>query len=68
VKVRELAERLKDLPQDAPICVAEIDEAFAADVAAIELVENARTGMQQDHRPETVELAEGNEKVVVIRW
>jgi hypothetical protein len=68
VKVRELVEKLKDLPQDAPIFVAEVDEAFAADIISVDLVENARTGMRKDNRPEAVELAEGNEKVIVIRW
>ncbi|WP_028035138.1 hypothetical protein [Chelativorans sp. J32] len=68
MKVRELQEKLKDLPQDASIFVAEVDEAFAADIVAIDVVENARTGIQNDDRPEAVELAEGNERVVVIRW
>ncbi|WEX07229.1 sugar phosphorylase [Chelativorans sp. AA-79] len=67
MKVRELLDRLKDAPPEAQVLVAEVDEAFAADIVAVDLIEHARRG-SPGRGGETVELAEGSEEVIVIRW
>jgi len=68
VKVREFLEQLKDLPPETRICVAELDEAFAANIAEIDVIENARIQSRQADGHEAVELGNGGETVVVIRW
>ncbi|RWM99631.1 MAG: sugar phosphorylase [Mesorhizobium sp.] len=65
MKLRELMDQIKDLPPDTLVCAAEIDEAFAANVAGIETVEGARVESRKPDGTEAVELANG--KVVVIR-
>jgi hypothetical protein len=64
----EFLSQVKDLPPETLLCVAEVDEAFAANIAAIEPVENAKAQSKKADGTETVELANGNEKAVVIRW
>ncbi|TJX01947.1 MAG: sugar phosphorylase [Mesorhizobium sp.] len=68
MKLRELIDQVKDLPPDTLVCAAEIDEAFAANVAGIETVEGARIESRKPDGTEAVELANGNDRVVVIRW
>lgn len=68
MKVRELMDRLKDLPPDTRLCVAEIDEAFAINAATVEIVEDARAYNEEASGREAVELGNGNDKVAVIRW
>ena len=45
-----------------------MDEAFAAHVAEIEIVEDAKPQSRKAEGTEAVELGNGNQKVVVIRW
>jgi hypothetical protein len=68
MKLRELMDQVKDLPPDTLVCAAETDEAFGVNIAGIETVENARIESRKPDGTEAVELANGNEKVVVIRW
>ncbi|WP_244602685.1 sugar phosphorylase [Mesorhizobium delmotii] len=56
------------MPPDTLVCAAEIDEAFAVNIAGIETVESARIESRKPDGIEAVELANGNDKVVVIRW
>ncbi|WP_274426820.1 sugar phosphorylase [Chelativorans sp. YIM 93263] len=66
--VGEVLEQLKDLPPDTLLCVAEIDEAFAVNVASVEIVEDAKAQSRQASGREAVELGHGDDQVVVIRW
>lgn len=66
--LREFLKKVENLPPDTLVCVAEVDEAFAANVEEIEIVENAKTQKQKAQGIEAVELGNGNQKVVVIRW
>jgi hypothetical protein len=68
MKLRELLDQVKDLPPDTLVCTAEVDEAYAANIARIETMENARIESRKPDGTEAVELANGNQKVVVIRW
>lgn len=64
----EFLKKVENLPPDTLICVAEVDEAFAANVEEIEIVENAKAQKQKARGTEAVELSNGSQKVVVIRW
>lgn len=66
--LREFLKKVENLPPDTLVCVAEVDEAFAANVADIEIVEDARAQRQKAEGREAVELGNGKQKVVVIRW
>lgn len=66
--VEQLIDRLKDLPPGAAVCIAERDEAFASDVAEIEVVSNARVRPSDADESEAVQLTEGEDTVVVLRW
>jgi hypothetical protein len=79
--LREFMDRVRDLPADTVLCVAEVDETFAVVAGGVEVVDDARTIEDDDEDPgdvagdvedvdilETVELANGDRTVVVIRW
>jgi hypothetical protein len=66
--LREFLKKVENLPPDTLLCVAEVDEAFAANVAQVEVVENANAQSKSADGTEAVELANGSQKVVVIRW
>jgi len=66
--LRDFLKAIENLPPDTLMCVAEVDEAFAANVAEIEIVENAKAQKQRAEGTEAVELGNGKQKVVVIRW
>lgn len=68
LRVGELLERVKGLPPDTIVCVAELDEAFAASVAQLEVVEDAKAGRSDAEAMEAVELGHGKDRVVVLRW
>ncbi|MFD0460586.1 sugar phosphorylase [Microvirga aerilata] len=53
---------------DTLVCVAEVDEAFAAHVAEVEIVEDARAEDLKAEGTEAVELGNGSQRVVVVRW
>ena len=58
--------------QEVPLAlwasVAEVDEAFAAHVAEIEIIEDAKPQNRKAEGTEAVELGNGKQRVVVIRW
>lgn len=66
--VEQLIGRLKDLPPDTAVCIAEQDEAFASDVAEIEVVSDARMRSADADASEAVQLSDGKDTVVVLRW
>jgi hypothetical protein len=66
--LRDFLKIVEKLPPDTVLCVAEVDEAFAAHVEEFEIIEDAK---QQNSKPgdtEAVELGNGRQTVVVIRW
>ena len=66
--LRELMDRIKGLPPDTVVCAAEVDEAFGANVASVEIVDDARVESKKPDGTESIELANGSDRVVVIRW
>ncbi|MER9236826.1 sugar phosphorylase [Mesorhizobium sp. M0622] len=66
--LRELLDQVKDLPPDTLVSAAEIDEAFGVNVVGVEVVDGAKIQSRKPDGTEAVELANGTEKVIVIRW
>ncbi|WP_243370304.1 sugar phosphorylase [Microvirga solisilvae] len=67
--LRDFLKVVENLPPDTLLCVAEVDEAFAAHVEELEIVEDAKP--QDNRKPESieaVELGNGKQTVLVIRW
>ena len=64
----EFLTKVKDVPEDAVLCIAEIDEAFGANVAEVELVDGAKAHRDDAADSEAVELANGEDKAIVLRW
>ena len=66
--LREFLKQVENLPPDTLVCVAEVDEAFAANVVEVEIVEDAKAQNRKAEGAEAVELGNGSQRVVVIRW
>lgn len=54
--IRNLPEQVENRSPDAQGCVAEADEAFAANIAQVGIIENARTQSRIADSAEAVEL------------
>lgn len=66
--LRDFLKAVESLPPDTLLCVAEVDEAFAAHVEELEIVTDAKPQNGKSSGIEAVELGNGNKTVVVIRW
>ena len=66
--LRDFLKQVQNLPPDTLLCVAEVDEAFASHVEEIEIVEDAREQNGKSQGIEAIELGNGGQTVVVIRW
>ncbi len=66
--LRDFLKQVQNLPPDTLLCVAEVDEAFAAHVEEIEIIEDAKDQDSTAQGTEAVELGNGSQTVVVIRW
>lgn len=62
MKLRDLMDQVKDLPADTLVCAAEIDEAFATNIAGMETVERARIESRKPDGTEAVELVNGSDQ------
>ena len=66
--VQDLLDRVRALPPETPVCVAEVDEAAGMNIAGLEVVRDARRQGAAADGAEAIELANGGETVVVLRW
>jgi hypothetical protein len=66
--LRELLEQVKNFPPETVVCTAEVDEAFGVNIDSIEYVEKAKVGGRKADGTEAIDLNDGNERVLVIRW
>jgi hypothetical protein len=66
--LRDFLKKIENLPPDTLLCVAEVDEAFAAHMAEVEIIDDARLQDPKAAGIEAVELGNGNQTVIVIRW
>ena len=66
--LRDFLKKIENLPPDTLLCVAEVDEAFAAHMAEVEIIDDARLQDPRSAGIEAVELGNGTQTVGVIRW
>ena len=66
--LQDFMDQVKDLPPETMLCVAEVDEASGMTVAGLEIVNNAKVESSEADETETVDLANGEETVLVVRW
>jgi hypothetical protein len=66
--VKDLLDKVKGLPPDTTLCIAELDERFASNIAEIEVIDNASVQSQQANGAEVIDLEGGKERAVIIRW
>jgi hypothetical protein len=68
MKLGDFLKRVEGLDPNTILCVAEVDEAFASEIAQVEIIDNARQRSPDAADQEAVELANGDQKAVVLRW
>lgn len=68
MKLGDFLKRVEGMDPDTILCVAEVDEAFGSDIAEVEIVEDARQRSPDAADQEAVELTNGDQKAIVIRW
>jgi hypothetical protein len=68
MKLGDFLKKVEGLDPDTILCVSEVDEAFGSEIAQVEIVENARQRSQDADDQEAIELANGAQKAVVLRW
>jgi hypothetical protein len=68
MKLGDFLKKVEGLSPDTILCVAEVDEAFGSEIAAVEILDNARQRSPDAADQEAVELANGSDKAVVLRW
>ncbi|MGO4388423.1 sugar phosphorylase [Microvirga sp. 2YAF29] len=66
--LREFLTQVEHLPPDTLLCVAEVDEVFATHVAEVDIVSDAKEQNRKAESMEAVELGNGKQTVIVIRW
>jgi hypothetical protein len=68
MKLADFLKKIEGLDPNTVLCVAEVDEAFGSEVADVEIVSSARQRIPDAADQENVELANGSETVIVVRW
>ena len=68
MKLGDFLKKVEGLDPNTILCVAEVDEAFGSEIEAVEVLDHARQRSPDAADMEAIELANGNDKAVVIRW
>ena len=68
MKLGDFLKKVEGLDPDTILCVAEVDEAFGSEIEEVEILDNARQRSPDAADMEAVELGNGDQKAVVIRW
>ena len=68
MKLGDFLTKVEGLDPDTILCVAETDEAFGSEIQEVEILGNARQRSPEAADMEAIELANGRDKAVVIRW
>lgn len=68
MKLGDFLRRVEGLDPETILCVAEVDEAFGSEIGQVEVIENARQRSPDAADQEAVELANGDQKAVILRW
>jgi hypothetical protein len=68
MKLGDFLKKVEGLSPDTILCVAEVDEAFGSEIANVEVMDNARQRSPDAADQEAIELANGSDRAVVLRW
>ena len=68
MKLGEFRKHTKDLDDNVVLAVAETDEMGAMNIAEVEIVEDAKIRDSKASGHEAVDLGEGKQKAVVLRF
>ena len=68
MKLGDFLRKVEGLDPDTILCVAEVDEAFGSEIEDVEILDNARQRSPDAADMEAIELGNGDQKAVVIRW
>jgi hypothetical protein len=68
MKLGDFLKKVEGMNPDTILCVAEVDEAFGSEIEDVEILDNARQRSPDVADMEAIELANGDQKAVVIRW
>jgi hypothetical protein len=68
MKLSDFLKKVEGMDPDTILCVAEVDEAFGSEIEDVEILDNARQRSPDAADMEAIELANGDQKAVVIRW
>jgi hypothetical protein len=68
VKLKDLLKKVEGLSAETVVCIAEVDEAFGSEIADVEVTNKARERSPDAAEQEKVDLTNGDQTVVVIRW
>jgi len=68
MKLGDFLKKVEGLDPNTILCVAEVDEAFGSEIEDLEILDDPRQRSPDAADMEAVELANGNDKAVVIRW
>ena len=68
MKLGDFLKKVEGMDLDTILCVAEVDEAFGSEIEDVEILDNARQRSPDAADMEAIELANGDQKAVVIRW
>jgi hypothetical protein len=68
MKLGDFLRKVEGLDPGTILCVAEVDEAFGSEIEDVEILDSARQRSPDAADMEAVELANGDQKAIVIRW
>jgi hypothetical protein len=68
MKLGDFLRKVEGLDPSTILCVAEVDEAFGSEIEDVEILDSARQRSPEAADMEAIELANGDQKAVVIRW
>jgi hypothetical protein len=66
--IKDLLDKIEGLPPDTTLCIAEIDERFASNVAEIEIADRADIQSHKANGAEVIDLEGGSQRVAIVRW
>jgi hypothetical protein len=68
MKLGDFLKKVEGLDPNTILCVAEVDEAFGSEIEDVEILDSARQRSPEAADMEAIELGNGDQKAVVLRW
>ena len=68
MKLGDFLRKVEGMDPNTILCVAEVDEAFGSEIEQVEILNHARARSPDAADSEAVELGNGDQRAVVIRW